>query len=103
VTSWPGGTERTLVSRGAGSARWSRTSDDLFFVRDGRMQSLRCAVDAGRFRPGVEGALFTLSPQIAGEVFDVAPDARRFGFRVYLEGRPREEIRVVLDGFGDLP
>jgi serine/threonine-protein kinase len=101
VAPYPSLAERLLVAQAAESPRWSRSAKELFYVEAGRLKALAYEVRAGAFRPAAATTLFEVGRLT--NIFDVAPDGRRFLFLARPPGSPdRDVIRVVLNGFEEL-
>jgi dipeptidyl aminopeptidase/acylaminoacyl peptidase len=112
VSAFPGTVARTLISSGADTPRWSRATDELFFVKDEELMAVRLRARGESFEVEPPRALFTVprgagrsgsSPPASGVRFDTSADGRSFLFLLPLEGQSqRDEIHVRLNGFEEL-
>ena len=99
VSAFPGMGGRTLVTRGAGRARWSGVTRELFFIKGGDLMAARYAAGDASFEVEPPKRLFPAP----SEAFDVAADGKRFLFFVPLPGQATSgEVHVRLNGFEEL-
>ncbi len=88
VTSYPGPGGKWQVSRGGGvRPMWSADGRELFYIAGDKLMSVTVENDGGfRFATPVtlfkRPEMFTMD---AGQIYDVAPDGRRFLFLTPLE------------------
>jgi len=72
----------TLTSSGAQEPAWSKNSDEIFYLNQGRIFSVRYKVSGAEFVPEKPAVLFDLIPLVQGggatvrTVYDVSPDGR---------------------------
>jgi hypothetical protein len=103
VSPYPAVDSRVIIQTKAQMPRWSPRGPELFFIREGTLRVVGYAVSSGVVRTGRPSTLFAIPRGFIYDGFEVSPDARRFLFRVPLEGASAPSgIRVVVDGFAEL-
>jgi eukaryotic-like serine/threonine-protein kinase len=102
VSPYPSMGQRVLIGQTAdASARWSRTTRELFYIEANHLKAVPYSVRAGVFTPASATVLFELGRLNAH--FDVAPDGRRFLFLQRAASQlDRDVVRIVLNGFDEL-
>jgi eukaryotic-like serine/threonine-protein kinase len=72
----------TLTSSGATEPAWSKNSDEIFYINNGRMMSVRYKISGAEFVPEKPVILFDVINLVQGggatvrTVYDVSPDGR---------------------------
>ena len=101
VAPYPSLAPRVLIAQSASRPRFSRVTNELFYLEADRLKALPYEVRDGAFRAGSAAPLFDLGPLTT--TFEPSPDGRRFLFLARSPGPPeRDVIRVVLNGFDEL-
>jgi Tol biopolymer transport system component len=100
VAPFPAGAPAVRVSNnGGGGAFWSPAGTEIFFNHDKHFVSVPFHDEGGRAVIGTEKTLFPLG---SSNVYDVAPDGRRFLVGRLSEPQPVPGIRVVVNWFEEL-
>jgi hypothetical protein len=92
-------TRAQISSEGGKEPRWSRSSDELFFLSKGQLLSVKFA-PGGELNAGKPVVLFEDKAQWLG--YDVAPDGRLVVARDASDKAPGTQINIVLHWFDEL-
>jgi len=98
VAGWPEMDRRVQIARQTTRRfRWSRSSDELFYMADGKLHAARYTTRGDAFHLVGTAPLFDVPAGNSSPDFDVSADAQRFLFQVHTGEPPVEQIRVTVN------